>query len=421
MNVDFWGRALSYHFLNDNRFPNTGQSTTFSGAIRNQTSFKEKNMPYPIILSVEREDKTLTVDGTSAIFEMSPYEWGTFSTEYSQFVPIEYVGTDLNDNSVNGTCYMGLENAGFTFGSSATLFNAALLQLQSSGSQSTFNNVVQDLLGDFSETQDDVALWKNPFVGFESDRSRRANNSNIALVDGGEALENIPLWPHLKPEREVDLVLAFDSSADTTSSFPNGTSLYATYNHSLHDAKINSPEMPTADQMVAQGLNTRPTFFGCDAENNSVPIIAYIPSYPYVYNANQSTYKLQYDFDESSAMIANGMASMSLNGLVDDWKQCLGCALVKRSVDRMGLDQSSECQKCFTEWCWNSDTVDTSNVEDYEPGIPSTPSFVQSKSNGNDPAIEPYHIDSGVGSIFSKDTLMVAVIAVAISSSLLLN
>ncbi|MBR7539755.1 hypothetical protein KC221_26590, partial [Mycobacterium tuberculosis] len=85
---------------------------------------------------------------------------------------------------VNGTCYMGLENAGFTFGSSATLFNAALLQLQSSGSQSTFNSVVKDLLGDFSEPQDDVALWKNPFVGFESDKSRRANNSNIALVDG---------------------------------------------------------------------------------------------------------------------------------------------------------------------------------------------------------------------------------------------
>jgi lysophospholipase len=44
----------------------------------------------------------------------------------------------------------------------------------------------------------------------------------------GEDLQNVPLWPLLQNERNVDLIFAVDSSADTQN-WPNGTSFVATY------------------------------------------------------------------------------------------------------------------------------------------------------------------------------------------------
>lgn len=229
-----------------------------------------------------------------------------------------------------------------------------------------------------------------------------------------EALENVPLNAHIKPERQVDFVLGFDASADTNSGWPNGTSMYATYNRTINDdTTLSFANVPTPDQFVAQGLNTRPTFFGCNStdvtnydESRHTPIVAYVPAYPYVYNSNQSTFKLEYSADEYSGMIANGEAAMSLNGLVRDgeWKRCLACALVDRARERNGVDRSAECQSCFNDWCWNGEQVDTSNVPEYEPAINSVPQFVQDKSDGS-ALIQPY--DSGSsGTVFSTTFLL---------------
>ena len=44
----------------------------------------------------------------------------------------------------------------------------------------------------------------------------------------GEDLQNVPLWPLLQSERNIDFIFAVDSSADTQN-WPNGTAFVATY------------------------------------------------------------------------------------------------------------------------------------------------------------------------------------------------
>ncbi|TIA88364.1 hypothetical protein E3P99_02658 [Wallemia hederae] len=423
--TDYWGRSLSYHLVADT--PGYGRNLTFSDAVRGASSFQSNDMPFPVMVAVERENDQIIVGQNASIWEMTPYQWGTWGplgggapdSSPNGFVDTALVGTRLVNGQLNGTdqCVNGLDNFGFVIGTSATLFNQGVLQAGSAlQGYGIFQDVVEDVLGGFSDSRNDVALWRNPFYGWMNDTNKIAQSENVVLVDGGEALENIPFNPHIKPERQVDFVLGFDASADTNSGWPNGTSMYATYNRTINDdTTISFANVPTPDQFVAQGLNTRPTFFGCNSsdvtnfdENRHTPIIAYVPAYPYVFNANQSTFKLEYSAEEYSGMIANGEASTALNGLVSDgeWKRCLACALVDRARERNNVDRSPECQTCFNDWCWNGQQVDASNTPEYEPEINSVPQFVQDKSDGS-ALIQPY--DSGSAqNVFSASFVLAA-------------
>ncbi|TIB59739.1 hypothetical protein E3P77_04158 [Wallemia ichthyophaga] len=368
---------------------------------------------------------------------MTPHSFGTYGplgggardSSPNGFIDIALVGTKLLDGQLNGTdqCVNGLDNFGFVIGTSATLFNQGVIQAQSSLSGwSVFQDIAENVLSDFSESKNDVASWRNPFYGWMNDTNKISNVSNVVLVDGGEALENIPLNAHIKPERQVDLVLGFDASADTSSGWPNGTSMFATYNRTINDDdQISFANVPTPEQFVAQGLNTRPTFFGCNSsdvtnynESRHTPIVGYIPSYPYVFESNQSTFKLEYSDEEYIGMINNGEASTSLNGLVSDgeWKRCLACALVDRARERNGVDRSAECQTCFDDWCWSGDQVDTSDVSEYEPDINSVPQFVQDRSDG-DALIQATNDSASAQNLFSTTVLLA--MAVIVGAALL--
>jgi lysophospholipase len=107
--------------------------------------------------------------------------------------------------------------------------------------------------------------------------------------------QNIPIEPLLVPDRHVDAIIAIDASADTTYSWPNGSSLRVTYERSLQlemqqNVSIRMPVVPSTNGFINGGLNTRPVFFGCN--DTDKPIIVYIPSYPWSYAANVSTVSL---------------------------------------------------------------------------------------------------------------------------------
>lgn len=211
------------------------------------------------------------------------------------------------------------------------------------------------------------------------------------MVDGGLADDNIPLWPLLNPSREVDLVLAYDASADSDNqNWPNGHAMIATWNRTMLQSKNYSmPNVPTnVNSWVNLGLNQRPTFFGCDAQDVTnfnpsgipAPIIAYIPSYPWSTFANSSTFKLSYERDESRAHLDNGLRSTTLNDTVADWPTCLACAAVKRAVERAGKSHSKQCQQCYSTWCWDGSTNDTQPAL-YDPLLGSLPKFVADITN----------------------------------------
>jgi lysophospholipase len=113
-------------------------------------------------------------------------------------------------------------------------------------------------------------------------------------------LQNIPLNPVIQPMRNVDVIFAVDSSADTIApsapNWPNGTALVATFERAETNImnKTSFPFIPGQDTFVALGLNNRPTFFGCNSSNvtsgdNIPPLVVYIPNSPLRHLASSTT------------------------------------------------------------------------------------------------------------------------------------
>lgn len=127
--------------------------------------------------------------------------------------------------------------------------------------------------------------------------------------------QNIPLWPLIQPEREVDVIFAVDASADTTYNWPNGSSLVQTYQRvtgaggvQRTNKSISFPYVPDTNTFINLGLNMRPTFFGCNGTNGTLagtppPMIIYIPNAPYSYYTNFSTYDGEYSSSDLSGIL----------------------------------------------------------------------------------------------------------------------
>lgn len=197
------------------------------------------------------------------------------------------------------------------------------------------------------------------------------------LIPPCQDLQNIPFHPLIQPDRNVDVIFAIDSSADTVAdsalNWPNGTAMVATYERSLNDTMQNGtafPAIPDQNTFVNLGLNNRPTFFGCNASNSTghTPLIVYLPNSPYVYTSNTSTFQMEYNNTERDAMIQNGYDIVTQgNGTRDsEWPSCVGCAILSRSWNRTNTDVPEVCQKCFTKYCWDG-KVDSKTPKPYFP------------------------------------------------------
>jgi lysophospholipase len=271
-------------------------------------------------------------------------------------------------------------------GTSSSLFNQFLLNLNSSGLDSVLLGVTQSILTDLSQAEYDIADYTpNPFFGVNPNTNPSANTRNLTLVDGGEDLQNIPFQPLIQPARNVDVIFAFDNSADTlnddgsTSNWPNGTAMVATYERALHSEISNGtlfPHVPDVNTFVNLGLNRRPTFFGCNGSNITAsspgsavpPLVVYMPNSPWTWNSNVSTLTMSYSNEERDGIITNGfnIASQGNGTLNGSWPACVGCAIVYRQLERTGGAQSDQCKQCFTDYCWNG-TIKSDDPPQYDP------------------------------------------------------
>ena len=170
-----------------------------------------------------------------------------------------------------------------------------------------------------------------------------------------------------------------DSSADTNNYWPNGTSLVATYQRSLNGSSVEGgniangtsfPAIPDQNTFVNLGLNTRPTFFGCNSSNTSspTPLIVYIPNSPYSYQSNISTFDPSYNTSQRNLIVENGynVATMGNGTANSTWPMCVGCAILQRSLERTQTAIPQVCTQCFTDFCWDG-TVNSTNPGNYEP------------------------------------------------------
>lgn len=368
--TDVWGRALSSQFFKDG---NGGINITWS-SIRNLSTFKSHEMPFPIVVSNGRTPGTTVINENSTVFETNPYELGSWDPSLRSFTNTEYMGSFV-DNGTNSSqkCYANFDNAGYVMGTSSSLFNAVIFNLPSSNSllSSAINSALTSVLNLVSSKEIDIATYyPNPFSETDyGDVKTISQNDTLYLCDGGEDGQNVPFYPLIQTPRGVDLIIAFDNSADTDENWPNGTSIIDTYQRQFTDQGKGSPfpYVPPVDEMAK--LTNKPVFFGCDAANMSdiidyhgdkdlnvtdIPLIIQVFNTRESYNSNTSTYKMSYDSDEVLGIIQNGFEVTTRKNLTDDsdWAKCVGCAAIRRTQERLGETQSDECKSCFESYCW---------------------------------------------------------------------
>lgn len=323
----------------------------------------------PIVVADGRSPGQIIIPANTTVFEFNPWELGTFNPPLQAMVPLEFLGSKFSTGTLptGQQCVRGFDNAGFVMGTSSSLFNQAFLQVNNTQAPRIVKNSVNQILSSLGAANLDIAVYEpNPFYLY-TNQSEYANSSVLTLVDGGEDLQNIPLEPLLQPQRKVDVILALDSSADTSTRWPNGTAMVATYQRSLSSLGQQSglafPPVPDQNTFINLGLNNRPTFFGCNSSNvsGSVPLVVYIPNAPYSYKSNVSTFDLQYNSTERDAIIENGYDVATLGNATTDskWPTCLGCAILSRSLERTNTAVPDSCRVCFQQYCWNGTTNST--------------------------------------------------------------
>lgn len=382
--TDYWGRALSYQLVNAT---DGGPGYTWS-SIASDDDFARGNAPMPLLVADGRAPGELLISGNATVFEFNPWEFGTFDPTDYGFAPLKYLGSNFSNGILppGQGCVHGFDNVGYIMGTSSSLFNQGLFLVDDQNIPTLAKNFLKKILKDIGQGNNDIADYSpNPFYGYHNSTSPNSQSQRLTLVDGGEDLQNIPLHPLIQPSRHVDVIFAVDSSADT-SNWPNGTALVATYQRSL--TKLNNgtsfPAIPDQNTFVNLGLNTHPTFFGCNSSNTTgaTPLVVYIPNSPYVYQSNVTTYDPKYNTSDRNAIVHNGyeVATMG-NATIDPlWPTCVGCAILSRSLERTETNVPDVCLQCFRKYCWDG-TVNSTTPSLYNPKYVLQRTYTNSSAN----------------------------------------
>jgi lysophospholipase len=341
--TDPWGRLLSYQLL----YGFDGGVATRLSSIASLSNFTSQNVPYPIItgLGVNTFDGQCLPSSNGTTYEITPFEFGSWDSGVQTFTPTKYLGTKLTNGIPNGTCIQNFDNLGYVLGTSSNLFNEACQNVPSTNMSNIFGDLAAIVNNAHAlSTRDEYAVYPNPFHNYARS-SLVSAQTELTLVDGGEAHQNNPIFPLLQPSRGVDVIIVNDNSADNSDNFPDGSEILTTYIQSLNAGLTKMPFIPSVDTFVSEGLNKRPTFFGCN--DTSKITIVYLPNVNYTFPSNQPTSKLQYAQDETEGMIANGVQIASMGGS-STWAACLGCAFMKKT----GTALPGVCQSCFRTYCY---------------------------------------------------------------------
>lgn len=352
--VDAYGRLLSYQLLHNAK---AGACDELS-EVTTLSSFVTKSVPLPIItsLNVETATGTCMPSNNSIIYELSPYEFGSFDSGVNAFIQTKYLGTSLSNGKPKRLiCQTNFDNIGFIMATSSDVFNelcntfpgTVSLPAGLPADLSSLPAILSSLINQTHHltSLDEYANYPNPFYQY-THSSLITNQKTLALVDGGESHQNNPLFPFLQPVRGIDVILVNDNSADTAANFPDGSHLYQTYIQAQQADLTKMPAIPRSSVFLSKGYNIRPTFFGCN-DNDKVTII-YLPNHNYTFQSGQSTFKLQYTPAETHGMIKNGGQVATFGGNAT-FPTCLGCTIVKKtSIALPGV-----CQKCFEDFCYN--------------------------------------------------------------------
>lgn len=107
--TDYWGRALSYQLID---VPDGGPDYTWS-SISLTEDFKRGKMPMPLLVADGRIPGETLVGSNSTVYEINPWEFGTFDPSIFGFVPLQHLGSHFENGVVSSdVCVRGFDNAG---------------------------------------------------------------------------------------------------------------------------------------------------------------------------------------------------------------------------------------------------------------------------------------------------------------------
>ncbi|KAG6868104.1 hypothetical protein C0993_007514 [Termitomyces sp. T159_Od127] len=381
--TDPWARMISYHFLNQTNRANFFTNDTAHGAgqlwsnIPLIPAYQQFQTPFPIIVADSRpvgSNLTTALSPDSTVFEITPLELASYDPNLSAGMNLTYAGTHLsNGMAVNGSaCVTGFDQAGFIMGTSASLFNQILdfarnkISDFAPGDGSAILYVLSRQLAEVRTRADDVANWPSPFNGLKSTTFQDSDKEWLELIDGASNQENVPYGPLFVRERNLDVIVTIEGSADDSNNWPNGTGpLLSARRQStiLRSSHQQFPPLPQdAQKFVDAGVNARATFFGCNPTQHppEYPLVIYLPNAPPM-NGDDPVTKLSYTQKHQelflSQVYTNTVSGFSPNKTIPDpnFGTCLQCAAIDRGRFKVKpvIARSANCEKCFQQYCFD--------------------------------------------------------------------
>ncbi|GKU03890.1 unnamed protein product [Fusarium langsethiae] len=384
----FWGTWLP----EDKLFSN------YSDIANNGTAFAMGDAPMPIMCFAEvvpgkspEIGKIMYPTGnTSNLFnltayEVTPYEFGSWAGGRVQaFIPTKYLGTSMSDGKPQNRseCVEGFDKLTLMQGTTTNAFTAWLIDSfygvpifakRWLEERQQVNPDINDIpipddedgnplvilvnetasYFDLTFNQSLWATYPNPFEGYSEDMK---DVSELLLIDGSLTLDTNPLRPLIIPERELDLIIVYEASSDAPNSWVNGTNLRNTA-IAASQGNIPFPKIPDVNTIVAQNLSFQPTFFGCNASDET-PLLLWLPNAPWSGYTNYSYMQSEFTSNQLDIAFDNAFQIATYgNGSVDEnWPACLACAAIKGSLRRVDIDLPKQCDECFNKHCWNGTT-----------------------------------------------------------------
>ncbi len=167
------------------------------------------DFPLPVGTATETSNPNRRV-----VFEFSPFEAG--SVALSAFVPIEEFGSVFKEGRILSSGREDERTLGFYLG----LFGAAFSFRLSEVVEVLSSNQTLANLANLISTQQ-LKPAKIPNINFGIKNAPRSELSLLKLSDTGHAdagkeriATNLPILPALRPSRNIDIIIVYDSSAD---------------------------------------------------------------------------------------------------------------------------------------------------------------------------------------------------------------
>ena len=389
--TDLYGRALSYQLLANTK--DQGDAFTLSD-VTSQSKFKSYEMPYPILVALGREPNEYIMNFNSTVFELAPYEMGSWDPSLRSFMQTKYLGSSVDDGTASGKCINGFDNAGFLMGTSSSIFNGIMIAVKNGDFPRFIKSIINTFIVDpIQKANVDIAHYNpNPFYKKSNPDGKIAKSKELYLTDGSFDGQNVPFLPLV--HRNVSVIFSYDQGDETSTNWPDGSAIIKTYERQFSNQgkDIAFPYVPDQNTFRNLNLTSRPTFFGCDAKNLTslteniydVPLVIYNANRPFSYWSNTSIIKLKYSNDERNGMIQNGydLASRKNGELDSEFAACVGCAIIRREQERQGIEQTEQCKQCFAKYCWDGTVYEGESLGDNfsDEGLTSSTEFYNSSN-----------------------------------------